>query len=335
MSVIEFYRGDCLDALEIIQNALGEEINNALLSADKNILSGVSEIRIRKDNYLILTVKNTAYFLEQSGRITDKPNSNCIICSGDYVDKLFFKFCDYSLYSKEDNIRQGFITLSCGARVGIAGSAVLKNGSISTVKDVSSLIIRIPREIKNCSKAVLNSLYKDKLPSIIVAGAPGSGKTTLLRDLAYNLSNGFNAKYRRVVILDEREELSCFNEVPVNCDILTRFPKLQGIEIATRTLSPDIIVCDEVSDYNEVSAISYAFSSGVSFILSIHIGRKEDIYNKKLMRALLGTGEFSYIVMLDKAGFNYEIIEVSEVKGEVFGARDTADFYDSFGRISV
>jgi stage III sporulation protein AA len=99
--------------------------------------------------------------------------------------------------------------------------------------------------------------------------------------------------------------------------VLTAFNKAKGIELATRTLSPEMIICDEISTDDEINSILYAFSSGISFALSVHIGSKQDLYDKPIIRKLLETNEFSYVVLLDNYTYKLEIIEGTEILNEI------------------
>ncbi len=312
-----------MNALQYVLSFFDGEISAAVYKLDKDILSGITEIRIRKNNYFILVIRNTSFFLDADGEICEQPLPKSIKLSSEYVDRLFYKFCEYSVYSNENNIRQGFITLPNGARVGLTGTAVMSQNAVTNVKDISSLNIRIPHEVRGCSDSVLNCLYVSKFPSVIVAGMPSSGKTTLLRDMAFQLSNGFGERYRKVTLIDERNEFAGkfgsenMLSVGVNCDVLSSFPKAVGIELATRTLSPEMIVCDEVSRESEVEAISFAFSSGISFALSVHIGSREDLYRKPIIKKLLDTGEFSYIILLGGVSHNAEILDAEVVYDEI------------------
>ncbi len=330
-----------MSGLDYIRSFLGEEIDAALSLADKDILSRICEIRIRKDSYFMIVIKNTSYFLTKDGEFAEHPTHHSIKTPAAYLDKLFLKLCDFSVYANADNIKRGFVTLKNGARVGIAGTAVTKNGEIISVRDITSLNIRIPREVRGCSIGVLNFLYVNAFPSVIVAGAPSSGKTTLLRDMAYQLSSGFSDRFRKVAVVDERGELAGktvdgeYLDVGINTDVLTSFQKAEGIEIATRTLSPEMIICDEVSRKSEVAAISEAFAAGISFVLSVHIGSKEDLYRKEILRDLLETGEFSYIVLLLGNTYKTEIMDAEEVYHEICRTyrRDICD--ERCGRFDV
>ena len=171
---------------------------------------------------------------------------------------------------------------------------------------------------------ILNLLYINSFPSIIVASAPSGGKTTFLRDFSRLLSGGFNSKYRKVAIIDERNEIAYKGanginaDLGMNTDVLTGYPKSEGIEMAIRTLSPEMIVCDEISKSSEVAAMADGFLSGVRFAVSVHASSREEIMNKKIVRELIARNEFDYIVLLNDYTSDFEIMEVSEIRSEIF-----------------
>lgn len=307
---------------EII-SLMPEEISSVLTNTDGTVLNRINEIRIRRDMPVVFVIKNSSYFVDKHGDLYDYCDDGCYVTDSVVFDELFMKLCDYSIYNNLDSLKKGYLTLFNGARVGVASTAVIDSGDVTSVKNVCALNIRIPRQVIGCAKVVLDFLYVNAFPSVIVAGKPNSGKTTLLRDMARMLSDGFNNRYRKVAVIDERNEFAAKKEefismdLGANTDVLTYFPKASGIEIATRTLSPEIIICDEISRYEEVESILYAFSSGISFALSVHIGSREDLYSKPIIRTLLETGEFSYIVLLDNYTYIPEIIEAGEILNEI------------------
>ena len=312
-----------MSEIEYVISFMNDELKSVLALLDFNILSRINEIRIRKENYLVIVIKNTSYFIDYNGDLYDYPVNCSVYVDSKAFDELFLSFCNYSVYSNSENINKGFITLENGSRIGIAGSAVYDRGEILSVRDIVSMNIRISKEIKNCSEGILNFLYVNSFPSVIVAGMPNSGKTTLLRDMARLLSSGFNNKYSKIAIIDERNEICGKRgsadslDVGINTDVLTSFSKARGIEIASRTLSPDMIICDEVSTQNEVNSILFAFSSGISFALSVHIRKREDLLFKPIIKTLLETKEFSYIILLDKHTYKPEIIDAGEIYDEI------------------
>ena len=330
-----------MEYIDYIISFMNSELKSVLSVLDINILSRVTEIRIRKENYLIIVIKNTSYFIDYNGDLYDFPSSHCVFISSEVFDELFYSFCNYSIYSNAENINKGFITLENGSRIGLAGTAVYQNGEILSVKDINSMNIRISRDVKNCSDGVLNFLYVNKFPSIIVAGMPNSGKTTLLRDIARQLSGGFNNRFCKITVVDERNEIcpkrgnDYYLDVGINTDVLSSFSKAHGIETATRTLSPDMIICDEISTQSEVDSILFAFSSGVRFALSVHIGDKCDLYNKPIIRKLLETREFSYIVLLENHKYKPVIIDAGEVYNEICRNDNTDALVNRVGNIVV
>lgn len=308
---------------------------------DASILERISEIRLRKGRAVIIVIRNTSYFIDYNGDLYDCLGSHCVVISAQDFDTIFMELCSYSLYSSMDSLINGYLTLSFGARVGVSSSAVYEGNRLISVKNINSLNIRIPIEAKGCADSVLNFLYVNAFPSIIVAGKPNSGKTTLLRDIARQLSGGFNNRYRKVAIVDERNEIAGNTEmntaldVGINTDVLSSFSKSKGIEIATRTLSPEMIICDEISTEEELSSILFAFSSGVRFALSVHAQSKDELIRKPIVKRLLETGEFPYIVMLGDYTYKAEIIDSSEVYDETCRLGDYNSFYNGDRRDNV
>ncbi len=319
-----------MNKLTDVLSYMPDKVVSAFNMLDENILNRINELRVRRGKPIAVVIKNTSYFIDNKGDLYDYCMSECLKMNSDEFDNLFMSLCDYSLYDNMENLKKGFITLSNGSRIGVASTAVNDENGIVSVKDIVSLNIRIPQEVKGCAEKILNFLYVNSFPSIIVAGKPNSGKTTLLRDIARMLSDGFNNKYAKVAVIDERNEFAAKKDTEMsmdlglNTDVLTAFNKAKGIEIATRTLSPEMIICDEISTDEEVQSILYAFSSGISFALSVHISDREDLIYKPIIKTLLQTQEFSYIVLLDNYTYSPEIIEASEVLSEIH-RNDRAD----------
>lgn len=305
--------------LTLLPNGLALKLNKINIA----VTDRINEIRVRRNAPIAVVIKNTTYFADANGDICDCITPQCEVVDDELFDRTFLTICEYSIHSNMENLKNGFVTLPYGARVGIASTAVCDCDGIVSVKNVTSMNIRIPTECTGCSRGVLDFLYINAFPSVIIAGLPNSGKTTLLRDMGRQLSSGFNYQYRKVVLIDERNELAAKQEnkimldVGANTDVLTGFPKSKAIEIATRTLSPELIICDEVATTEEVESIVAAFSSGIKFALSVHIGKREDLLLRPVIKELMLTGEFDYVILLDKYSYNTEIIEVAEILNEI------------------
>lgn len=277
---------------------------------DKKIISMITEIRLRRNKAVIIYIKNTPYFISVGGKLISSYSDNVIQIGEDDFDFITDRLCNHSFHTNMHTMIDGYITAKNGSRVGIGAAAVYKDNSINSVKNINSINIRIAREYRNCSREILNTLYTESDPSIIVAGPVLSGKTTFLRDFSRLLSSGFAGKYRKVTIVDERREIASGFDVGVNTDVLTGYEKAKGIEIATRTLSPDIIVCDEIGNISELEAIKYGFSTGISFAVSVHIKDKTQLLTNHIVSRLIETEEFDYIVLLKSFTDAFEIIDL-------------------------
>lgn len=318
-------------ALKTIALSLTDSINNAVSALSNETIEKINEIRIRKNMPLILVIGKNSFFITENGKLVNHYSDNAYRVSEQEFDVVFRRLSNYSVHSAIDNLTKGFMTADGGNRIGVSSTAVIKDKKITAVKEITSLNIRISNEIKDCARPVLNLLYINKFPSIIVASPPSGGKTTFLRDYARLLSSGFNNKYRKVAIIDERNEIAFKNngvidaDVGINTDVLTGFPKSEGIEIAVRTLSPEIIICDEISKTSEVEAMADGFSSGVRFAVSVHASSKRELINKQIINELIKYNEFEYIVLLNDYTDNFEIMEASELRSEIFGI-DSSEF---------
>ncbi len=187
------------------------------------------------------------------------------------IADCFAELCRYSVHSFTNEIAEGFITLDGGHRVGICGTAVTDGQKVTGQRDISSLNIRIAHEVKGCGTELYERAFSKGLRSLLVGGRPMSGKTTVLRDLARLLG-----REHRVTVIDSRNELSATVrgqptlDIGENTDVLCGFAKSEGIMLALRSLSPDVIVCDEISD--DAGAVEQCLFCGVSVIAAAHAG---------------------------------------------------------------
>ncbi|APF24628.1 stage III sporulation protein AA [Clostridium butyricum] len=223
---------------------------------------------------------------------------------------LIQKISNYSLYAYEEDIRQGFITIKGGHRIGIAGECVMEKGEVKTIRNISSINIRVCSEVIGCSDKLIKYIYSQKENRIfntIIISPPKCGKTTILRDIARNISNGMNSiglYGRKVAVIDERSEIgACHFGIPQNdlgmrTDILDNCLKKEGMIMAIRSLSPEILICDEIGTKGDVEALLMAFNSGVNIITSIHGFTIEDLYKRKVFHELLDNGIIERAIVL-------------------------------------
>lgn len=205
------------------------------------------------------------------------------------VNDLFFKLCDYSVYRHLGELSKGYLTVFGKYRCGVAGTAVRRNGEVIAVRDISSMNIRVPRSVLGSSYKIADCKAK-LLDGVLVAGPPSSGKTTVLRDMIRRLAG------ERCVIVDERRELSWSIPLP-DVDIMFDFTKEEAISRAIRTLSPRVIVCDELAE-DDIPVIKRAVSAGVSFVASIHAD-PNSWERRPAVRELIETGAFARLAVLN------------------------------------
>ncbi len=318
------------------------KIRNILLSLPDEIKTDTQEIRLRGDRPIALIGKYGTKFLSSIGRDSLICSQSSLKVSPSELIDTFNRICGFSVHSNQESILNGYITIEGGHRAGICGTGVFENNKISAVKDIASINLRIAGEHLGAADEIMCRLFSNGLKSIIIAGAPSTGKTTILRDMARQLSGGSLDRYYKTVIIDERREIAAVkngipqNNVGVNCDVLDMYPKSQGILIALRSMSPDIIICDEVGAMSDANAIDEGVNSGVKFAVSVHASTIDEIKKRPQINRLIECGAFDNIVLLKSGstpGTILKIYEVGELNNEVCSNNIYYDFLHSNGKI--
>ncbi len=287
--------------LKIIKN-FPQSLYSLFKKIPVEIITIIQEIRIRSDKPISLVTNSKVYFLTCLGMPTVSMDANLLISSQEEIFKIYNRMCEYSVYSYHNQIKNGFITIEGGHRVGICGTAVLDNSDITNIKNISSLNIRIARQISSTNLDFLKGIGLEKGGALFI-GPPSSGKTTLLREIAKNLSIGALGTMKKVTVIDERGEIAAMVEGHAQndlgfCDILNLFPKAEGIIHSIRSLSPDFIVCDELGKEKEILAVKEILNSGVNIIASIHAKNVAEFIKKDTAKFLIKTGAFKKIIVL-------------------------------------
>ena len=303
----------------MLEKFLPSLIYNSIIK--KNSESEINEIHIRVGKPITVMCNSKMYFLSEYGAGSSIASS--IKGTSEIIEDIIFKASDCSLYSVNDQIKKGYLIVDGGIRIGVCGE-VVSDGQIKTIKNFSSVCIRVPHIIKNASLPIFNHVLNDgNLNNTLIISPPGAGKTTMLRDIVYQFSY-HNYPYN-VFIADERGEITGgkTETLPLGnfCDSVSFLNKKDALLLGIRSMSPQIIVTDELGDINDFEAIEYAINCGVAVIATMHARNIEELKNKPSFKRFLDNKYFKRYVVLSASNGAGTIEGVySENLAKIYGA---------------
>ena len=279
---------------------------NYIMALSKVNLSMLNEIRLRVEQPIVIMAKGESCYLGPHGATLDK--NDALVVDKKELEDIVLRSADYSMYAINDQLIRGYLSLEGGVRMGICGEVVTEQGSIKTVKNITSVNIRIPHCVKNCSLPVYPVLMKNGcVENTLILSSPGCGKTTLLRDLAMQL--GQRQPFVNLLICDERCEITGMSEgnsllhIGSNCDIIANCSKKYAFENGIRSMKPDVIMTDEINLDDDIEAIKNALTSGVKVIATIHAKDIYDLKKKEKFQDIVKDKMFSrYVVLSNRNG---------------------------------
>ncbi len=219
------------------------------------------------------------------------------------------RMCGGSLYAYNATICQGFLTLPGSVRVGVCGSAATEGERVIGVSDITGLILRIPHRVRVDISPVAELLHSPTRGGVLIYAPPAVGKTTLLRLLAEEFASPTHAK--RTVVVDSREELCALSDDPqLLLDVLRGYPRAVGIEIAVRSLSAEVVLCDELGNASDAQAVLSAANCGVPIVATVHASRREELFSRPFLRQLLDAHVFSALVGLRRTSDNRFLYDI-------------------------
>mgnify|MGYP000136227053 CR=1 FL=1 len=258
----------------------------------------IEEIRLRTERPIIIKHSKGEEILKTTVSINE-------------ILETLQHICDNSIYTYQNQICNGFVTIKGGHRIGISGSVVQTDGKISNINYISNLNFRIARQIIGASNEILRyiiNMEENSIYNTLIASSPGAGKTTILRDVVRRLSDGIeqiNFKGKTISLVDERGEIAAIykgipqNDIGIRTDVIDNVPKPEAMRILVRSMAPQIIACDEIGSKEDIEAINYVMCSGVKGIFTAHGNDIEDVCKNPWMAQLINNHIFERIIQLN------------------------------------
>jgi len=268
------------------------------------------EIRLRLNKPLIIIGSDSDYFVDSNGCFIHEIE-NAYLTTKEDIKNATEIIQNFSAYSFGEELKNGYITIPGGHRIGISGRTIVENGYIKSIKDIAFINYRIAKEIIGAADKAIDYIITptSSIYNTLIISPPQCGKTTLLRDIVRQLSNGIkskNIKGFKIGLVDERSEIAaCFfgeprNDVGIRTDVLDACPKSQGIFLLIRSMSPDIIATDEIGKAEDADALMEGANAGVKVIATMHGSDIEDLY-KKIELKKLHSNYFERIIVLGRS----------------------------------
>ncbi|MDO5336004.1 MAG: stage III sporulation protein AA [Eubacteriales bacterium] len=274
-----------------------------LLEEDKPDYDKLYEIRMRVGRPLFLIYEGGERFLRQNGRCAN--GTPYLVTRQDLQETLEY-VSGYSMYAYEEELRQGFLSIQGGHRVGVTGKVILEGNRIQGMKYISCINIRLSHQVKGCATKILPMIHKrGHVYHTLIVSPPRCGKTTLLRDIIRQISNGWgDIPGCNVGVVDERSELAgCYRGIPQNdlgmrTDILDGCPKAEGMMMLIRSMSPKVVAVDELGKEEDFQAVEAVVNCGCRLIATVHGGSLEDLCSKPLFEKLMRQQVFERYIFL-------------------------------------
>lgn len=291
---------------DVIGRALPVTLRDRLMELPEESLECLEEIRVGQERPVMLYIGGCGFFLKKNGTLSDTCGDNAVTAGAQEMRLILDMVSEHSLYAMEDELRGGFLSLRGGCRVGIAGRAVLEQGQIKTFKNINAFNFRIARPVVGASDKVMPYVRQgSRILHTLVLSPPQMGKTTLIRDMVRVISNGTGElPGLKVGLVDERSEIAGMHQgipsfdIGIRTDVLDACPKATGIILMIRSLSPQVVVTDEIGKAEDVEAINEALNTGVHVVVTAHARTLEEALKRPILLKAMKRDLFDRILIL-------------------------------------
>ncbi|MCF6094457.1 stage III sporulation protein AA [Microaerobacter geothermalis] len=295
-----------------ILRILPASVRQLIQTLPTEVLVELEEIRIRVQKPLEVIWNGRSEFITPSGKLTSHSEEGFKVNPEDCI-KLMNLISNHSLYTLEEELKRGYITIPGGHRIGISGKVILQGGGIHHIKEITSFNIRFAREKVGAASKLLPYLFENRsLRSTLIISPPQCGKTTLLRDLVRQLSYGSIERHissYKIGLVDERSEIAgCVMGIPQKdvgprTDVLDGCPKAEGMMMMIRSMSPDILVADEIGRKEDVYALQEALHAGVKILTTAHGTDIDEVARRPTLSQMIQQRFFErYVILSRKKG---------------------------------
>lgn len=283
----------------------------------------LQEIRLRVNGPLLIIYRGREYFVSEAPALGSDRAQAVIVDKQDVQETLEY-VGNYSLYAFEDEVKQGFITIQGGHRVGIAGKTIVEGDRVKSLKYISFLNIRVSHQIKGCADPVLPYIRNgNQIRHTLIISPPRCGKTTLLRDMIRQISDGQGSFAGQTVgVVDERSEIGGSylgvpgNDLGIRTDVMDCCPKAEGMMMLIRSMAPQVIAVDEIGDYQDAHAIESVIHCGCKLIATVHGSSLQDILQKPLLEKLVAERTFDRYIILCNGKRVGTVQDIFDAKGD-------------------
>lgn len=314
MKLTDVLRQRRINEFDTAAKNLSGELWEILSRINPDIKCAAREIRIRISQPIQIYTGDESFFVLKSSQCVNAAEKADKLIDKALLQSAVQSLASYSLHTHQNELTNGFISTVGGGRAGIGACAVYENGAVKSVKDITSVCLRVSKEFHGCADRILEKLSSTS-GGMLIAGEPGCGKTTILREVCRKLADGKNGS---VVLLDERMEIASLSsgkfvhDVGACCDVLSGYKKSDGIHQAVRTLSPSFVICDEIGAKEDAEALKEFVNTGVRMIASVHAGDTDELFRRESVVQILSTGAFSCVAVLYRKNVRGKMGQVKE-----------------------